>query len=69
MSDVDVPRASGCNHIGAATEETSEAAIRALYNLPDHALRMVENHWALDMIFRDDERRVRTDNAPSTSPS
>ena len=37
---------------------------------------MVENglHWVLDMIFRDDECRVRTDNAPyiftssSTSP-
>ena len=27
---------------------------------------MVENglHWVLDMIFRDDECRVRTDNAP-----
>ncbi len=35
---VDVARASGCNHIGAATGETSEAAIRALYSLPDHAL-------------------------------
>jgi cobalt-precorrin-5B (C1)-methyltransferase len=35
---VDVARASGCTHIGAATGETSEAAIRALYGLPDHAL-------------------------------
>ena len=35
---VDVARASGCLHIGAATGETSEAAIRALYGLPDHAL-------------------------------
>ena len=35
---VDVARASGCAHIGAATGETSEAAIRALYGLPDHAL-------------------------------
>ena len=35
---VDVARASGCAHIGAATGETSEAAIRALYSLPDHAL-------------------------------
>jgi cobalt-precorrin-5B (C1)-methyltransferase len=35
---VDVARASGCVHIGAATGETSEAAIRALYGLPDHAL-------------------------------
>lgn len=34
---VDVARASGCTHIGAATGETSEAAIRALYGLPDHA--------------------------------
>ena len=30
MSGVDVARASGCAHIGAATGETSEAAIRAL---------------------------------------
>jgi cobalt-precorrin-5B (C1)-methyltransferase len=37
-SGVDVARASGCTHIGAATGETSEAAIRALYRLPDHAL-------------------------------
>ncbi len=35
---VDVARAGGCLHIGAATGETSEAAIRALYGLPDHAL-------------------------------
>jgi cobalt-precorrin-5B (C1)-methyltransferase len=35
---VDVARASGCAHVGAATGETSEAAIRALYGLPDHAL-------------------------------
>jgi cobalt-precorrin-5B (C1)-methyltransferase len=35
---VDVARASGCAHIGAATGETSEAVIRALYGLPDHAL-------------------------------
>jgi cobalt-precorrin-5B (C1)-methyltransferase len=35
---VDVARASFCPHIGAATGETSEAAIRALYGLPDHAL-------------------------------
>ena len=38
MSGVDVARASGCEHIGAATGATSEAAIRALYGLPDHAL-------------------------------
>src|SRR5271156_5556575 len=38
MSGVDVARASGCAHIGAATGETSEAAIRARYGLPDHAL-------------------------------
>jgi cobalt-precorrin-5B (C1)-methyltransferase len=35
---VDVARASGCAHIGAATGETSEAAIRKFYGLPDHAL-------------------------------
>ena len=37
-SGVDVARASGLAHIGAATGETSGAAIRALYRLPDHAL-------------------------------
>ena len=37
-SGVEVARASGCAHIGAATGETSEAAIRAHYGLPDHAL-------------------------------
>jgi cobalt-precorrin-5B (C1)-methyltransferase len=35
---VDVARASGCAHVGAATGETSEAAVRARYGLPDHAL-------------------------------
>ena len=35
---VDVARASGCAHVGAATGETSEGAIRARYGLPDHAL-------------------------------
>jgi len=35
---VDVARASGCVHVGAATGDTSEAAIRARYRLPDHAL-------------------------------
>jgi cobalt-precorrin-5B (C1)-methyltransferase len=35
---VDVARASGCSHIGAATGATSEAAIRALHRLPDYAL-------------------------------
>ena len=38
MSGVDVARASGCEHIGAATGDTSEAAIRRRYGLPDHAL-------------------------------
>jgi cobalt-precorrin-5B (C1)-methyltransferase len=35
---VDVARASGCAHVGAATGETSEGVIRARYGLPDHAL-------------------------------
>ena len=35
---VDVARASGCAHIGAATGDVSEGAIRARYRLPDHAL-------------------------------
>ena len=35
---VDVARASGCAHVGAATGETSEGAVRARYGLPDHAL-------------------------------
>jgi cobalt-precorrin-5B (C1)-methyltransferase len=37
-SGVDVARASGCEHVGAATGDTSEAAIRRRYGLPDHAL-------------------------------
>ena len=35
---VDVARASGLAHIGAATGDVSEGAIRARYRLPDHAL-------------------------------
>jgi cobalt-precorrin-5B (C1)-methyltransferase len=38
MSGVDVARASGCAHVGAATGDVSEAAIRARHGLPDHAL-------------------------------
>ena len=38
MSGVDVARAGGVAHIGAATGATSEAAIRELHRLPDHAL-------------------------------
>jgi cobalt-precorrin-5B (C1)-methyltransferase len=38
QSGVDVARASGCAHIGAATGDTSEAAIRLHHHLPDHAL-------------------------------
>jgi len=38
MSGVDVARAGGVAHVGAATGATSEAAIRELYRLPDHAL-------------------------------
>ena len=38
MRGVDVARASGCAHIGAATGDTSEAAIRDHHHLPDHAL-------------------------------
>ncbi len=37
-SGIDVARASGCAHVGAATGDTSEAAIRAHHHLPDHAL-------------------------------
>jgi cobalt-precorrin-5B (C1)-methyltransferase len=35
---VDVARAGGLHHVAAATGSTSEAAVRALYGLPDHAL-------------------------------
>src|SRR5579872_5595187 len=35
---VDVARASGCAHIGAATGDVSEGAIRTRYRLPDYAL-------------------------------
>jgi len=38
ISGIEVARASGSVHIGAATGETSEAAIRDHYQLPDHAL-------------------------------
>jgi len=35
---VDVARASGLAHIGAATGDVSENAVRSRYGLPDHAL-------------------------------
>lgn len=35
---IDVARANGLTHIAAATGSTSEAAVRALYDLPDMAL-------------------------------
>jgi len=35
---VDVARAAGLDHIAAATGSTSEAAVQALYALPEHAL-------------------------------
>ena len=35
---VDVARAGGLGHIAAATGSTSEAAVKALYDLPDRAL-------------------------------
>ena len=35
---VDVARAAGLTHIGAATGDVSEGAIRARYGLPDHGL-------------------------------
>ena len=36
-------------------------------NYQRHSVWGIENglHWVLDMIFRDDECRVRTDNAPA----
>jgi len=35
---IDVARASGIDHVAAATGSTSEAAVRKLYGLPDQAL-------------------------------
>lgn len=35
---IDVARAGGLSHVAAATGATSEAAVKALYGLPDHAL-------------------------------
>lgn len=35
---IDVARAAGCLHVAGATGATSEAAVRALHNLPDVAL-------------------------------
>ena len=38
MSGIDVARASGCDHIAAATGDVSEQAAQARYGLPTHAL-------------------------------
>lgn len=35
---VDVARAEGLTHVGACTGATSESTVRALYNLPEHAM-------------------------------
>ncbi|MBB3020731.1 cobalt-precorrin-5B (C1)-methyltransferase [Microvirga lupini] len=35
---IDVARAGGLDHVAGATGSTSEKAVQALYNLPDHAL-------------------------------
>jgi len=35
---VDVARATGCTHVGAATGSTSEAVVRALHGLPEEAM-------------------------------
>jgi len=35
---IDVARATGCDHVAGATGATSEAAVRALHNLPEIAL-------------------------------
>ncbi|MBT5412999.1 MAG: cobalt-precorrin-5B (C(1))-methyltransferase [Rhodospirillaceae bacterium] len=35
---IDVARAAGLDHVGAATGRTSEAALQRLYGLPDHAM-------------------------------
>jgi cobalt-precorrin-5B (C1)-methyltransferase len=35
---IDVARAGGLDHVAGATGSTSEKAVHALYNLPDHAL-------------------------------
>lgn len=35
---IDVARAAGLDHVGAATGRTSEAALQGLYDLPDHAM-------------------------------
>jgi cobalt-precorrin-5B (C1)-methyltransferase len=35
---IDVARAAGIEHLAAATGSTSEAAVKSLYGLPDHAL-------------------------------
>ena len=33
----------------------------------DHGAIENSLHWVMDMTFRDDERRIRTENAPATS--
>ena len=35
---IDVARAAGLTHVAGCTGATSEAAVQALYNLPDHAM-------------------------------
>ena len=35
---IDVARAAGLDHVGAATGRSSEAALQRLYGLPDHAM-------------------------------
>src|SRR5690606_8325084 len=59
--------------IGGKTERETRFYISSL-NLPANRLGpivrshwAVENslHWVMDMVFRDDECRVRTDNAPA----
>jgi hypothetical protein len=45
----------------------SSAISRVLSNYQRHFVWGTENslHWVMDMVFRDDECRVRTENAPA----
>ncbi|WP_246716352.1 ISAs1 family transposase [Martelella soudanensis] len=66
----------GIRETGSKTERETRLYISSL-NLPaDKFGPIVRSHWAIenslhwvmDMVFRDDECRVRTENAPANSP-
>ena len=59
----DCTKKTGRIHANSATDLISGAYL----GTPEGYLGSYENslHWVMDMIFRDDECRVRTDHAPA----